>query len=81
MKRNPRDYRKFEEIACTTKEDCEKIKTHLNLVFCEMNLNIRIIYSYANKYRMYVGVNAFEYKLLSFYLSSTIIKGVKIWNF
>lgn len=81
MKRNPRDYRKFEEIACTTKEDCEKIKKHLNLVFYEFNLNIRIIYSYANKYRMYVSVNAFEHKLLTYYLSSTIIKDVKIWNY
>ena len=81
MKRNPRDYRKFEEIACTTKEDCEKIKKHLNLVFCEMKLNIRIIYSYANKYRMYVSLNALEYKLLHFYLSSGYINDVKIWNY
>ena len=81
MKRNGRDFRKFEEIACTTQADCEKIKKHLRLAFCNIDLNIRIIYSYADKYRMYISVNKFEYELLRHYLLNAKIENVKFWNY
>lgn len=80
-KRNSRDFRKYEEIACTTLDDCERIKLHLKSVFCDMNLNIRIIYAYADRYRLYVSLNAFEYKLLTSYLVNANLGSVTIWNY
>lgn len=81
MKRNSRDYRKFEEIACSTIDDCESIKKHLRLAFCDMNLNFRTIHSHANKYRLYLSLNAFEYTLLGHYLSNANLGGARIWNY
>lgn len=81
MERNLRDFRRFEEIACSTKEDCEKIKKHLQLAFAEFNLNFRIKPAHANKFRLYVTVNALEYALLTLYLKDAKINGVRIWNY
>lgn len=76
-----RDCRKYEEIACTSKEECEKIKAHLRLAFCEAELSIRIIYAYANKYRLFVSLNKFEFMLLDKYLSNCNLGNVRRWNY
>lgn len=73
--------RHYQIFAVSTKEDVEKIKKHLKLVFHKENLMIRIYHFFGSRYSLWVSCTSFEADLLSFYLSNAKIENVKIWNY
>lgn len=73
--------RHYQVMAVTTKEDIEKIKKHLKLVFYNDNLKFRVYEAFANRYSLWVLCTNFEADLLTHYLSNAKIENVKLWNY